>query len=47
MVGLLAGGRPWELLGDDAAEGQECPLTVGLGKSLPEVRQRDTSRRVQ
>ena len=39
MVGLLVGGRPWELLSDDAAEGQERPLAVRLGEGLPEVRQ--------
>jgi hypothetical protein len=39
MVGLLLGGRPWELLRDDAAEGQERPLSVRLGQGLPEVSQ--------
>ena len=39
MVGLLVGGRPWELLRDDAAQGQERPLSVRLGEGLPEVRQ--------
>jgi hypothetical protein len=47
MVGLLVGGRPWELLGDDAAEGQECPLTIDLGEGLPEACQGDASGRVQ
>jgi hypothetical protein len=31
IVGLLVGGRLWELLRDDAAEGQECPLSVRSG----------------
>ena len=41
MVGLLVGGRPWQLLSDDAAERQERPMAIGLGEGLPEVRQRD------
>src|SRR5436190_1635014 len=41
MVGLLVGGRPGQLLRDDAAERQERPMTVGLGKGLPKLRQRD------
>ena len=42
MIGLLAGGRSWELLSDDAAERQERPIAIGLGKGLPEVRQRNS-----
>src|ERR1017187_8565486 len=41
MVGLLFGGRPRQLLSDDAAERQERPMALGLGKCLPESRQRD------
>ncbi len=33
MVGLLVGGRPWQLLGDDAAERQERSLAVRLGNA--------------
>ena len=43
MIGLLVGGRPWQLLRDDAAERQECPIAIGLGERLPEVRQWDAS----
>jgi hypothetical protein len=39
MIGLLVGGRPSELLRDDAAQGQERALSVRLGEGLPEVRQ--------
>ena len=44
MVGLLVGGRPGQLLSDNAAERQERPMAIGLSECLPEVRQR-TSRR--
>ena len=47
MIGLLVGGRPWELLSDDAAEGQERPMAIGLGECLPEVRQRDAPGRLR
>ena len=47
MVGLLAGGRPWQLLRDDAAERQECPMAIGLGEGLPELRQREAPGRLQ
>ena len=40
MIDLLVGGRSWQLLRDDAAERQERPIAIGLGKCLPEVRQR-------
>ncbi len=41
MVGLLFGGRPGQLLSDDAAERQERPIAIGLGERLPESSQRD------
>ena len=42
MIDLLVGGRSWQLLSDDAAERQERPIAVGLGKGLPEVRERNS-----
>ena len=47
MVGLLVGGRSWQLLSDDAAERQESPMAIGLGEHLPEMGQRDTPGRLQ
>ena len=47
MVGLLVGGRPWQLPRDDAAERQECLMAIGLGECLPEVRQGEAPRRLQ
>src|SRR4051812_12325785 len=47
MVGLLVGGRLWQLLRDDAAERQECLTAIGLGQCLPEVCQGKTPRRTQ
>ena len=41
MAGLLVRGRPGQVLSDDAAEGQERPLAIGLGECLPESGQRD------
>lgn len=41
MIDLLACGRSWQLLSDDAAEGQERPIAIGLGEGLPEVGQRN------
>src|SRR5512135_2838612 len=45
MVGLLVGGRPWQLLRNDAAERQEYLTAIGLGEGLPEVCQGETPRR--
>src|SRR5690349_24937333 len=39
MVGLLVCRRPGQGLGDDAAEGQQHPLAMGLGKCLPKSSQ--------
>src|SRR3954452_13123040 len=47
MVGLLSGGRPGRLLGDDAAEGQESPMAIGLGEDLPELGQRGAPGRLR
>src|ERR1700723_3322460 len=47
MVGLLVGGRLWQLPRDDAAECQECLMAIGLGECLPEVRQGKAPRRLQ
>ena len=37
MIALLADGRSWQLLSDNAAERQERPIAIGLGECLPEV----------
>src|SRR3954451_4503774 len=47
MVGLLVGGRLWQLTRDDAAERQEGLMASGLGGCLPEVRQGKAPRWVQ
>ena len=47
MVGLLVGGRHGQLLSDDAAEGQESTMAVGLREHLPEAGQRDMPGRLQ
>src|SRR4051794_15023171 len=39
MIDLLSGGSLWEPLSDHAAKRQECPLAIGLGEGLPELRQ--------
>ena len=40
MIDLLAGGKPWKLLRDDATERQERPVAIGLGEGFPELRER-------
>jgi hypothetical protein len=47
MVGLLVCRRPGQVLSDDAAEGQQRPLAIGLGKGLPESCQRETLERLR
>ena len=47
MVGLLPGGRPGELLSDDAAECQERPMAIGLGRACQRLRQRDAPGRLR
>jgi hypothetical protein len=41
MTGLLGGGRPWQLLTDEAHEGSEGIESLRGGKGLPQLRQRD------
>jgi len=41
MIVLLFGGRPGQVLSDNAAERSERPMAIGLGECLPELSQRD------
>src|SRR3982751_1740195 len=47
MIDLPAVGRSAHLLRDDSTQRQESPIAIGLGKGLPEVRERDSRTRLQ
>jgi hypothetical protein len=39
MIDLLADGRSWDLLSDNAAQCQKRPLAIGFGKRFPKLSQ--------
>jgi hypothetical protein len=41
MIVLLFGGRPGQVLSNDAAERPEHPMAIGLEERWPELSQRD------
>jgi hypothetical protein len=47
MIDLLADGRSWYLLSDNAAQDQERPIAIGLGKRFPEISQGNSLIRLQ